>query len=138
MKSFASKLIPAMSLMALGVVPAAYGSDLSRVTVEIPFAFTAASKTLPAGHYALTGGGAGVFRIAGPESMMVIANSAHENKPADATKVVFHRYGDQYFLQSVWVAGSLDGTEIVRSHRERELARGNARPSVLMLVGNAR
>ena len=42
---------------------------------------------------------------------------------SDATKLVFHRYGDQYFLAEFWNLGSTTGYEFRRSKAEREIAR---------------
>ena len=35
------------------------------------------------------------------------------------SKLVFHRYGDQYFLEQIWIAGELEGTEVPESRSER-------------------
>lgn len=138
MKRVTFKLFSTLSLVGLSLVPATYAADSQKVKVDVPFAFNAGSKTLPAGTYSIIGSGSGALRIMGQDRMAVLSNAARANKASSQTKVVFHRYGDQCFLESVWVEGNQDGTEVVRSHRERELARGNARPDLLMLVGRLR
>lgn len=45
---------------------------------------------------------------------------------ADQGKLVFHRYGDQYFLYQVWQAGNNLGHELRKSRRERTLQRESA------------
>ena len=37
--------------------------------------------------------------------------------------MVFHRYGDAYFLSEVWTAASPSGRKIFRSRAEEELTR---------------
>jgi hypothetical protein len=41
---------------------------------------------------------------------------------SDDSKLVFHRYGDTYFLSAVWVTSNTTGRELARSRAERELA----------------
>ena len=41
--------------------------------------------------------------------------------PTDKGKLVFHRYGDQYFLSEVWPAGATTGRVIAKSRAESEL-----------------
>jgi hypothetical protein len=36
---------------------------------------------------------------------------------------VFNRYGDQYFLSQVWIAGSDTGRDLFQSRNERSLAK---------------
>jgi hypothetical protein len=36
-------------------------------------------------------------------------------------KLVFHRYGDQYFLYQVWAAGATSGRQFPKSRSEREV-----------------
>jgi hypothetical protein len=42
-------------------------------------------------------------------------------KPAAKGKLVFQRYGDQYFLREVWAANSNTGQKCVKSKLEREV-----------------
>jgi len=43
------------------------------------------------------------------------------SEPADETRLVFHRYENQYFLAGFSVAGSNTGRELPRSDREKNL-----------------
>jgi hypothetical protein len=36
--------------------------------------------------------------------------------------LVFHRYGNRYFLSKVWIAGYLQGRELPKSNKEKEQA----------------
>jgi hypothetical protein len=46
-------------------------------------------------------------------------------------KLVFHRYGDQYFLYQVWPAGATTGRQLPKSRGEREVEEHlGANPSV--------
>ena len=52
-------------------------------------------------------------------------NPGQVSKP---TKLIFHRYGDQYFLAQFWNLGSETGYEFPRSKAEREIGRQVAQP----------
>src|SRR5260370_5328161 len=41
---------------------------------------------------------------------------------SDGSKLVFHRYGDTYFLSAVWVTGNPTGRQLFPSRSERDLA----------------
>jgi hypothetical protein len=44
-------------------------------------------------------------------------------KPMRIGSLVFHRYGDEYFLSEIWPAGSSTGRGLPKSRAERELKR---------------
>lgn len=138
MKSLMHRLVSSLSLFALTVVPAVCAVYPQKVNVKVPFDFVVGGKTMPAGTYSVTGSGSGPLRISGQEKMTVLANAAYSTKTPETTKVTFHRYGDQYFVESIWVAGNGTGTQVLPSRRERMLARGNVRPEVLTLIGSLR
>ena len=52
-------------------------------------------------------------------SNTVPARSREDNSP----RLIFNRYGDQYFLTQVWVGGDIDGRELPKFRRERHLAK---------------
>ena len=41
--------------------------------------------------------------------------------PQDKARLVFHRYGNEYFLSEIWPAGGATGRELPKSRPEREL-----------------
>jgi hypothetical protein len=63
-------------------------------------------------------------------SMIVNSNAAESHKPANKTKLVFNRYGDQYFLSEIWVEGATRGRELPKTGREKEMAREFAQKDV--------
>jgi hypothetical protein len=96
------------------------------VTVDVPFAFNVAGQALPAGHYIVAPMG-DTIRIFNSQTrgLYVPTHSAMRTE-SDGTKLVFHRYGDTYFLSAVWVTGNTTGRELFRSRAERESAAHNA------------
>lgn len=113
-----------LSLMVTMALASGYAQD--KVVADIPFQFAVGNKSLPAGEYSVTQLSPAVMLIKsddGSGAAMALANPAQANKAPDEAKLVFHRYGDQYFLFQVWTPGSNTGREVAKSKLERELAR---------------
>ena len=115
-------------LLALIMVGESLAQTL-RVKADIPFEFIVNGSTLPAGQYTIQS-----FGSADGRTLLVGNTGAHQTaitnaigiesrKVSGETKLMFHRYGNRYFLTQVWVAGSEHGQELPRSHRESELAK---------------
>jgi hypothetical protein len=49
--------------------------------------------------------------------------------------MVFHRYGDRYFLSQIWAQGEERGSELPMTKVEKELA-SNARPSSVAILAH--
>ena len=63
--------------------------------------------------------------IQSPDNKVVKAFLPHACESAEAqktSKLVFHRYGSQYFLAQIWTAGNDRGQELPKSGRESEVA----------------
>ena len=96
---------------------------------NVPFNFSVGNKTLPAGVYDIrdiSSSGANTLLVherEGQSSMIVGSNTGEALKGADKTKLIFNRYGSQYFLAEIWVGGATLGRELPKSSREKELAK---------------
>lgn len=44
------------------------------------------------------------------------------NKTGNHERLIFHRYGDEYFLSQVWLSGNEDGHELVPGVQEKAAA----------------
>ncbi len=107
----------------LAALAAATGQTISGdVVVDIPFAFAVAGQQLPAGHYIVKAKDDFVGIFNSNKQVLFVPTHAAVRTAAEDTKLVFHRYGDRYFLSSVWVKGKITGKELFRSRAERELA----------------
>jgi hypothetical protein len=118
------------ALLGLGLVLAtvsAYAQTI-RVKANVPFNFIVDRATLPAGEYTIqtmdTQGRVLSIRDSDqrPRSM-VISNRCESLEASAQTKLVFHRYGDRYFLVQIWVEGNNSGHELPKSSREAEVAK---------------
>jgi len=96
------------------------------IRVNIPFDFLVRGRSLPAGEYEIS-------RLNDEPEVLAITNirNRHEHAMIETDpeegnaprhgKVVFHRYGDSYFLHEIWTAGIETGRELPMSHQEKVL-----------------
>jgi hypothetical protein len=97
------------------------------VLVNIPFEFTAGRMALPAGEYRIQKPAVHstmllIQRTDQSAAAIVPSIAAQENAPQTQSKLVFHRYGNRYFLSKVWIAGYSQGRELPQSNNEKEQA----------------
>lgn len=124
-----------VSLLSLLLMAGSATAQTVRVRADIPFNFAVQNQTYPPGTYSIGTLGGGDNKILllqaedGTASRAVISNAAENRTPADKTKLVFSRYGNQYFLCQVWVSGATRGHELPKSNREKEVAKAMARNS---------
>ena len=97
------------------------------VIVNVPFAFVVGSHQMQPGRYIVTPAATGLLRMFDTEvsnnQLFLPVNSIQSNSPKDA-KLVFHRYGDTYFLSEVWNGRGNIGRELLKSKAEKEIASG--------------
>ena len=94
---------------------------------NIPFAFTAGEKALPAGEYRVEKPASGslvllIQRTDRSAVAFVPSTAAQGNAPQTQSKLVFHRLGNHYFLSKVWIAGYSQGRELPQTKQEKEQA----------------
>ena len=136
MKKQIANLLGVLSLLLV----AACASAQTVAKVNLPFGFVVNKATLPAGAYTVdVVSNTSSTRILALRSrdarigMLPMGNNATSTKPSENSRLVFHRYGDQYFLSQIWIAGEASGHEFPISSREAELAM-NQRPSEDVIV----
>ena len=108
-------------VMAAAVVSANGQSTTMFVTADIPFDFVVADKTLPSGKYTAreTSSNALIIRSDdGKSSAIRLGNSNVDKSKERNARLVFHRYGQQYFLAEVW-SGDKYGRQLLRCDKER-------------------
>ncbi|HYV05726.1 MAG TPA: hypothetical protein VFB82_14125, partial [Blastocatellia bacterium] len=125
----AATILSVVALTITSMVAPAAADSSSAIRVNVPFDFTADHNVLPAGKYTIQSGGVnlnGVIRITsddGKATVFLLSHSAQSIQSRNETVVIFHRYGDQYFLFQVWAVGDTIGSEIPRSSVERQAER---------------
>ena len=109
--------------------------------VNVPFAFGVEGHFLSAGEYT-------VFTVTPERSIRIVSadgkHSAIVNTlpnyaglPSPNSRLVFHRYGDDYFLTQVWTAGQNVARNPLSSKKAMEIASSGARPETLTVIALA-
>ena len=102
------------------------------VTADIPFEFTVCKEQLPAGQYRIepfsrSNPSIVVFRSQDNHSVEIVCTrDVQGTRLSGKGKLIFNRYGFQYFLSEVWFPGELTGNEVLKSEREEALLRESA------------
>ncbi len=133
-----TKLMLFATALALLVTTAASAQSI-RVKANVPFSFIVDRATLPAGEYSVDSmdDQGRVLLIGDLNSRaknLVISNSCDAVKAAQQTQLIFHRYGNRYFLKQIWVAGNSAGHELPTSPREKEVARDFSMQKVVLMA----
>ncbi len=106
------------------------------VVVNVPFAFGDGSQNFAAGRYSIAMNDQKILAIRGDSnSGFVMAWLEQDSHPAETSKVVFRKYGDQYFLSEIWIAGESSHTYRMPSKQEtREEAANKAAPTEVVVA----
>ena len=128
-RQIAKGLAMLMVTLALAAASAAVanGQSKAHLVAQVPFEFMVADKTLSAGEYRVgaigqSGDAIAILNKAGDGAIRL--GSPRDRSDRDKTaKLVFHRYGNTYFLSQVWMAGEATGRELATSKQERAIQR---------------
>ena len=117
------KRITASALIAFASFAAA-GSALAQdraAQATVPFDFTAGDKLLPPGTYIITPQDYGVIMIQNPRrNITVLTTTTFDSRePRSGGKLVFNKYGDQYFLREVLCASASLSVDLPQSKQEK-------------------
>src|SRR5579863_4213913 len=120
-------------ILAAGLFAAIAGPGLRAQATAwratIPFDFRVGNAQLPAGTYVIHESGTALMvkEESGRQGAAAIAltNAAARPGRPTSTELEFHRYGDTYFLASVWTADSPNGRSLMKTRPEKELAARN-------------
>ena len=116
-------------------------SSQQLMKVNIPFAFGVQDQSLPAGQYL-------VFTVTPERSIRIVsADGKHSaivntlpnyaKEPSSNSRLVFHRYGNEYFLAEVWTAGQDVARNPLSSKKAMESASNGERPETFTVVALA-
>jgi hypothetical protein len=124
----------AVALLLTALATGTCYAQQAELSVKIPFAFQAGNHTMPAGEYlvkSVTEGSGTVQRLRlvdGSAVMNVLTLSVEARNGNASPRLVFHRYGETYFLAQIWTG--LQGRQLYRSNREKEIAREEGRTEI--------
>lgn len=116
----------ACTLALTAVASASHAFAQSQIMqVNVPFAFHNGSQPMPAGIYRVEVGSNHVILLRGPSrSGFVLTNPETTRNVNGPGKVIFNRYGSQYYLSEIWPQGSETGQRSVKSRQEKEAEQG--------------
>jgi len=117
----------------ISILMASAVAQSGTIKANVPFDFTIAKQTFPAGEYTVTVSGM-TLQLApldGSSSVRVPRfTAAYKNNVTP--RLVFHRYGSRSFLSQVWTADTVH--QLLASPREVEYARTEKQEQVVVLA----
>jgi hypothetical protein len=109
--------------------------------VDIPFAFSVEDHSLPAGEYLVLTvtpeRSIRIISIDGKHSAIVNDLPNYAGSPSPNSRLVFHRYGNEYFLAQVWTGGQNVARSPLSSRRAMEIAGSGERPQTFTILALA-
>ena len=136
----------AMFAMTL-TVASVRAQNAGNLLVTVPFEFGAAGKSLPAGDYYVRRSfdrTLVVMRLESKDGSLSIYVPTHGAQSAEIqneSKLVFNKYGGQFFLSQVWAAGHSTGEELNKTSREhilqREMAGRRGKPETITITAKS-
>jgi hypothetical protein len=133
----------ALVLTMLPLLAAAQLSRDTRIVTKVPFDFMVANKSVSAGEWILQSASDGARtlmlnnRDAGT-SLFSRASEQISKQPAGTYALVFHKYGDRYFLAAVKLAGSRTMYRISESKAEAEMIARNQPATETILLASVK
>jgi hypothetical protein len=117
------KRIPAIALLAIANL-AMVGTAIAQsygVKAKVPFDFTVGNKVLPAGTYTIKPASSSVIMISNHDQnvgALSVVNQDSKKSP-NGGKLLFHKYGGQYFLSEILCDSANMNFQIPTSKREK-------------------
>ena len=137
-------IFTALVLFASLLVVSAQARTSRSLVVQIPFDFHIAGKTLPAGQYVVerstqaSAEGLSLRSVDKNVGVFVLTSTVEANERQPASRLVFNRYQDKYFLSQLWTSGEASGRALIKSDgertAERELAKNGAKPERVAII----
>jgi hypothetical protein len=131
----------ALLLMTLvGLTGLLNAQTSARITAQVPFDFVAYGKAMPAGQCKIA------VEVNGRTLLSIMSGKQHtfafsvgDESPSarKKTALVFHQYGDRYFLTGIKREGG-SGYQLPASKLERELQARNVQWQVFTLLASAK
>ena len=132
-----------MTMFALAAV-STRAQTKNGVRGNVPFDFIVGDKTIPAGlitAYGVSADSTGVLSIrnvAQTKQAMRVGRSLPGGDDSRQCKLVFHRYGNRYYLAQIWIPG-YPAWEVMKSKQEQSIEREmrlakNFKPELIILA----
>ena len=140
MKS-ARTLITISLLFTAAALFAQTTSNRQLMKIDIPFAFAVEDHSLPAGEYLILTvtpeRSICVASVDGKHSVIVNDLPNYASEPSETSRLVFLRYGSEYFLAQVWTAGQNVARNLLSSKKAMEIATNGGKPQTIAVIALA-
>ncbi len=128
-------------LMLVGLTGMLNAQMSTIIKAQVPFDFAANGKTMPAGECivaVLVSNGRTLLSIrSGKQHAYALPNRGESPNASKDTALVFHQYGDRYFLAGIRHEGSI-AYQLPASRLEGELQARNVAEQVFTLLASAK
>ena len=129
-----------VAILAMGAVVSLSAQESGPIKVKVPFDFVVENTHLHAGDYTIQRAANGALRIQdndGRITATVLALPTEGKVTMKEAHFIFNRYGNDYFLQTIWTPGQNTGWQLLQGKHELELARSKTSPvETAMVVGH--
>ena len=121
MKSYTTRIL-AFTASAFVLTAAVAKAQSTDTISKVPFTFNVGASVMPPDTYRVSdyGGQPGVFMISGFRQSAILLSQPDGRTAVDRPQLVFHKYGDQYFLREIRLAGNT-GFSLPESKQERQV-----------------
>ena len=120
-------LIVTLALATAVISANAQSANSSKVVANVPFEFSVGYKSMPAGEYSVqtiasASNGLLIQSADGKISALRLSDATETSKDKPRARLVFHRYGERYFLAEVWNGADNTGRLLRQSQEEASTA----------------
>ena len=132
-----------ISIFAAMSTASIHAQETTRLKADIPFSFHVGKSAMTAGSYGLQGDSArgGILTMRSDSgSGTVIFNTIPDStsRPTDNAKLVFNKYGEEYFLSEVWTPNSTRFATLAKPRKELDLVAKGKIPEQTILIARLR
>ena len=120
-------------VFALTIYPTqAHAQIIGDLEAKIPFQFHAGNAELPAGEYRIRmmdDSDLTVMQISsmdGSASAVFQVQEADKNSEPTKSELIFHKYGNRYFLAKLFDESNPDGSQVVESSYEKKVSQATS------------
>lgn len=122
-----------LCFLTLPLLAASRLGDYTGVAAQVPFDFEVGSRTVPAGHCIVRSNDTvgTTILIRNPEAKVDVLSTASaedSRHEARASVLVFHKYGERYFLAEIRLAGMQTVFKVPQSRAEADLRHKTSAP----------
>jgi hypothetical protein len=116
----------ALTLTLASLTAAAQLPSNQTLVAQVPFQFNVANSAVPAGEWTIKSVSSGSPALTmnnqrAKVSLMTMPRSDEAKQSATRCALVFHKYGETYFLTGIKIGGSRNTYKLPESSREHEL-----------------